>query len=94
MGKVSGGPIPIGATLRVVEAKHQVFYETDPGFDSVQWLFEVVDGAQAGEIYDVVTDGSHEPGRPIFSATFNVAWDAPLHPLWPEGLEPIPKGRR
>jgi hypothetical protein len=87
VGEVSGEPLPIGSGLRLVGARHQVFFEYG-GMDSVEWLFEVVDGGSAGGNYYVSSSAWHEADRSA-NNYFDVPWDAPVHPLWPKGLEAI-----
>ncbi len=77
-----GDAIPVGTTLCVVAANHQNYLE-GPGGESIRWLLEAEDGAQAGAIFSVLTSADYGPSFAGFDDQLANA----AHPLWPEGLK-------
>jgi hypothetical protein len=85
VGAVRGDPIPLGTTLRLVEACHQVFPQDHQMLrtESIEWLLAPIDGTQAGEIYHVWTWDRRDE-----NVTGVIPRGGAGDPRWPTGLEP------
>jgi hypothetical protein len=81
--QVPGTTLEVGTRLGLLASFHSVYWEWN-GSEAISWLFEVLDGPMAGDIYYVLTFAEYpEPGSGLPPMV-----DAAQHPLWAPGLEP------